>query len=343
MLSALFSVFASAGDDLSLTRVVIDAGHGGSDPGCVSTDRKTFEKTLTLEISKLLAEKIRTEFPDVKVALTRSNDSFVSLDSRAQTANRMDAQLFISIHVNSCPSSSPNGYSIHVLGQSSNKNRDLYAYNLNVCQRENSVVKLEDDYTTRYQDFDPSDPESFIFMTLMQNAYLEQSLSFAQTVADKLSGGPLRNGRGIWQDPFYVLWKTSMPAVLVELGFMSNSADLAVLRNHDNLVAIANRLSDAFKAYKSGYDRSVSIDTPEPEASVLYGVQIFTLSRRLPENDPLLLGYPARVIVSGSRFKYVIAVSDDLGKTRSALADIRRKYPDCFLVSIEGSSAVAVK
>lgn len=258
VLLATFSGYSETAN-LGLKTVVIDAGHGGKDPGAVSADKITYEKSLTLDIAKKLAEKIRKAYPEVSVRMTRSDDSFVSLDSRAVKANDLDAQLFISIHINSCKSTSPNGYSIHVLGQSSHSKKDLFAYNMDVCKRENSVILLEDDYTTRYQGFNPADPESFIFMQLMQNAYLEQSLRFSQTVYDCLEGGPIKNGRGIWQNPFYVLWKTAMPAVLIELGFLSNPEDLAVLRSSEAREQLAGRVFSAFVQYKVVYDESVKI------------------------------------------------------------------------------------
>ena len=268
MLFAASCFLLPAAPTPSLRKVVIDPGHGGKDPGCVSKDRKTYEKNLTLDISKRLAELIRRDHPDVEVLLTRDTDKTVSLDARAAVANKADADLFISVHINAVPSTSPNGYSVHVLGQSSHKDRDLFAYNMSVCQRENAVVKLDEDYSTKYQDFDPSDPESFIFMSLMQNAYLEQSLFFAQTVADKLSGGPVPHRRGVSQDPFYVLWKTSMPAVLLELGFISNSGDLAVLRKEESRQELAERLLSAFTQYKLQYDRSVRVGGESAKDSI---------------------------------------------------------------------------
>ena len=156
--------------------MVIDAGHGGKDPGAVSSDKKTYEKSIVLDIAQNLSERIRKAYPDVKVVMTRSSDKYVTLNDRAEIANKADADLFISIHINASAKNSPNGYSVHILGQSSDTNKDLFAYNMDVCRRENSVITLEDDYTTKYQGFDPSDPESFIFMTLMQNSYLEHEI-----------------------------------------------------------------------------------------------------------------------------------------------------------------------
>ena len=145
---------------LGLNTVVIDPGHGGNDPGCISKDRKTREKDLTLDISKRLARKIRAEYPEMKVLQTRNTDVFIPLVQRAQIANSAHANLFISIHINATTGTAANGYSVHVLGQSSKKGRDLYSNNFNECARENSVILLEDDYSTNYQGFDPNDPES---------------------------------------------------------------------------------------------------------------------------------------------------------------------------------------
>lgn len=268
LIAALSAVFpAAAQNSLSLSTVVIDPGHGGHDPGAVSQDGKTYEKTLTLDIAKRLGEKIRSGCPGVKVILTRETDKYVELGTRADIANKAGADLFISIHINSIAKSGPNGYSVYVLGKSQNKNKDLFAYNMNVCKRENSVILLEDDYTTKYQGFDPSDPESFIFLQLTQNSHLEQSLNFAQTVAGKLRGGPIQADRGVWQDSFLVLWRTAMPAVLVELGFISNATDLKALRSQENRDKIAAGLYNAFVAYKAGYDKSVSIDTAASDNS----------------------------------------------------------------------------
>ena len=215
---------AAGQDKLSLSTVVIDPGHGGHDSGCISPDKKTYEKNLTLAISKLFAEKIRKNYPDVKVILTRSDDRYVTLSGRADIANNAGADLFVSIHINAqAKGNSASGYSIHCLGQSSKQGNDLFG--------KNSVILLEDDYQTKYQGFDPSDPQSYIFFSLMQNAHLEHSLIFAEDVADAMKGGPITRSRGVSQDPFWVLWRTAMPAVLVEVGFITNPDDLTVMRS----------------------------------------------------------------------------------------------------------------
>lgn len=264
---ALFAIITSAYADVrGLTTVVIDAGHGGHDPGAVSKDRATQEKNLTLDISKRLEKKIKEAYPDVKVILTRPTDDFVSLGGRAEIANKSGANLFIAIHINASTNRSATGYSVHVLGQSSDKGRDLFANNMEVVKQENSVMMLEDDYTTKYADFNSLDASSFILLQLMQSTNLQQSLDFAQIITEQLEGGPIRSNRGIWQNPFYVLWKTSMPAVLVELGFISNETEVNILRQEENRDLLADALFRSFKIYKEKYDVSIQFDKqPENE------------------------------------------------------------------------------
>ena len=242
--------------DLSLDCVVIDPGHGGKDPGTVSIDRKTYEKTLTLAISKKLAERIRKAYPSVKVYLTREDDRFIELSERARFASARDAKLFISIHINATKSRTANGFSAYILGQSSDKNKDTYAFNMEVLKRENSVIYMEND-TTKYQNFDSS-PESRILMQLMSNAYREQSLLLAQLMNDGMKG-PFKRNIGVYQGNFAVLRLASMPAVLVEAGFLSNAEDLAVLRSEKSNELIADNLYAAFKEYNTRYDESVRV------------------------------------------------------------------------------------
>lgn len=245
-------------DSPFLDRVVLDPGHGGMDPGGVSKDKKTREKDLVLEIGKFLRDKIQAEYKDdVTVWMTRETDVFVPLQDRADFANKHHADLFISIHINANNRTAPSGHSVHILGPSSNPNRDLVAGQLDVCKMENSVILLEDDYTTKYQGFDPNDDASTIFMTLMQSAFYEQSIYFAALVENQLEKGPIRVRRGVEQNPFYVLWKTAMPAVLLELGFITNDEDLSRLRKRENLEMLAQRVFDAFVEYKKSYDESI--------------------------------------------------------------------------------------
>ena len=353
---------------LGLNTVVIDPGHGGNDPGCISKDRKTREKDLTLDISKRLARKIRAEYPEMKVLQTRNTDVFIPLVQRAQIANSAHANLFISIHINATTGTAANGYSVHVLGQSSKKGRDLYSNNFNECARENSVILLEDDYSTNYQGFDPNDPESSILFSLMQNAYLEQSLMFADDVNRALKPGPFRTSRGVHQDPFLVLWKTAMPSVLIECGFISNLNDLSTLRSAAKLDEIAEGIFKAFKQFKADYDRSLNVTIPqsaqtssakpsEPEASKAsetptaeearatsdgpwFGTQILALSRRLSDDDPAFHGQKVTAVIDGNIYRYIAGYSADRKEALAESRVLKKTFPDSFLVRVDQDGKV---
>lgn len=370
LLMSFLPVMLGAQDGrLGLNTVVIDPGHGGNDPGCISKDRKTKEKDLTLDISKRLAGKIRAEYPEIKVLQTRNTDVFIPLVQRAQIANSAHANLFISIHINATTGTAANGYSVHVLGQSSKKGRDLYSNNFNECARENSVILLEDDYSTNYQGFDPNDPESSILFSLMQNAYLEQSLMFADDVSRALKPGPFRTSRGVHQDPFLVLWKTAMPSVLIECGFISNLDDLSTLRSASKLDEIAEGIFKAFKQFKTDYDRSLNVTIPqsaqttisakpsEPETSkaserpaveeapaasgkIWFGTQILALSRKLADDDPAFLGQKVTVVRDGNIYRYIVGCSADRKEALAESRVLKKSFPDSFLVRVDQEGKV---
>ena len=344
--------------DLKLKTVVIDAGHGGKDAGAVSADRKTYEKNVTLAIAKLLGQKISSAYPDVRVVYTRTTDRYVTLNDRAEIANDSHADLFISIHINSFSKPSPNGFSAHILGQSSDRNKDLFSFNQELCRRENSVILLEDDYTTDYQGFNPDDPESFIFFNLMQSAFYEQSLAFAAEADKEMKKGPVKYSRGISQDPLWVLWRTGMPAVLVEVGFMSNASDLKILNTSANRDAIAQRLFYAFRSFKTRYDASLDFATEQAVQDVAhtgtdaglavsrssengFGVQIFALSKRLAPGDKAFKGYDAVAVRSGNMYKYIIKVSS-AEEARSLFRKTRKIFPGSFPVKIENGKVSAL-
>lgn len=337
---------------LKLKTVVIDAGHGGKDAGCVSRDKKTYEKNVTLDIAKRLEQKIKAAYPDVTVKMTRSTDKFVELENRAVIANKAGANLFISIHVNSIggKSTAAKGFSVHVLGQSAKKGNDLYSKNLDLVKRENSVIMLEENYKTKYQGFDPSDPQSYIIFSLMQNAHLSQSLGFAEDVADALKRGPIKHNRGVSQDPFWVLWRTAMPSVLIEVGFMSNPEDLATMRSEKGRDGIAEGIYQAFKTFKARYDGGTAAPLTAPSSEVeeepadkaqpakdgvLYGIQVLATGKNMDLKDPYFLGYQPTVVPSGKLKKYVICTSASLSEVKKKLPQIQKKIKDCYVVKIE--------
>lgn len=358
--------------DLGLKTVVIDPGHGGKDPGAPGKTASKSEKHIVLNISKLFGDKIKAAYPDVKVVYTRNTDVFLELKERVNVAKRNNADLFISLHCNSNNSSQPYGASVHILGpksKNSKNQKDYFAASMSVAQRENSVMLLEDNYQTAYQDFDPNSPESIISHSLMWNANYSNSLLFAAEVDNVMKKGPFRvsNYTGIHQDIFYLLWATNMPAALLELGFISNPNDYAYLSSSDGQEKIAQRLFEAFKAYKTQYDASVTVDeapapvkdvtpeittaTPEPsseqvsDSSKWYGIQIMGLSRKLTASDPALKGLQVEAVkADGSNiYKYVAGKSETKEEAAAKLADVRKKFPEAFLVEVEGSNVIRSK
>ena len=361
---------AAGQDRLKLSTIVIDPGHGGHDPGCISADKKTQEKNVALDIAQRLSRKIGESLPGVKTVLTRSDDKFVTLSGRADIANDLGADLFISIHVNAqAKGTSANGYSIHCLGQSSREGNDLFSKNLDLIKRENSVILLEDDYKTRYQGFDPSDPQSYILFSLMQNAHLEHSLVFAEEVANAMKGGPIAHNRGVSQDPFWVLWRTTMPAVLVEVGFITNANDLKALRSPADRDRIADNLLKAVKAFKKRYDNSMTPAAAKPEAAptaeskpepvarpegqpapekavepsgIVYGVQVLATGKKMKPTDAFFKGYTPLEVRSGKLYKYILVAGDDLAAVRKKKKELDKKFPGCFLVSKEGETLTRI-
>lgn len=333
---------------LKLRTVVIDPGHGGHDAGCVSRDRQTKEKDLVLDIGKRLAEKIRRECPDVKVIMTRSDDRFIELYDRAKIANKANANLFISIHVDAVDTRrnpnwrTVNGYTVYTMGESKNN------ANMETIKRENSVILLEDDYTTKYQGFDPNDTESYIFFSLMQNANQEQSVHFGEIVSREMgNGGPFRHSKGIRQAPFLVLWRTVMPSVLVECGYITSEGDLATLRTEEGRDLIAARLCRGFRIYKAEYEGTKQeLEETKPAAdtaAVRYGIQIMASGKRLREGDPALKGLSAQAVPSGVLYKYIVSVSTELSTTRENLPSVKKKFPDAFLVKMDENGVNRVK
>lgn len=342
------------GSGVKLRTVVIDPGHGGHDSGAISLDGELKEKNVVLDVALRLGGRIKKAYPDVKVVYTRDKDVFIPLDKRADIANKNHADLFISVHCNSVPKTSkaPSGCETFVMGM--NKN----AANMEVCKRENAVILLEDDYSTKYQGFDPNDTESYIFFNLMQNAYFEQSLIFAELCQKELHKGPIPTNRGIKQGGLLVLWRTTMPSVLVELGFITNSSDRATLASKTKRDLLAGDLFAAFEKFKLQYEGGGDDAQPQPqpqpetqakeapdaarseEAQPLddgtyYAVQIFALSKELEAGAPQFKGekniHSFRV---GNVFKYTAGVFKTEQEAAREAARMKDTFPGCFVVKI---------
>lgn len=246
----IFSVFLVAGSftavdlqDYRIRKIVIDAGHGGKDPGTSGDISK--EKDVALAIAMETGRIIKENMPNVEIIYTRTGDSYPTLHDRANLANKNNADLFLSIHCNSISNDRIYGSETYVMG--AHKSDE----NLNVAQRENSVILQEEDYKDVYDDFDPNSPESYITFSLIQSAYQQNSVKFAQNIEYQFKNRVNRRSRGVKSAGFLVLWRTTMPSVLVEVGFLSNQKEEKELNDKVNQVFIASGIYRAFRDYKS--------------------------------------------------------------------------------------------
>ena len=235
------SVFAQS----DIFRVTLDAGHGAHDFGANYSGRveKNINLAIVLKVGKILEQNTK-----IDVIYTRKTDVFIDLVERANIANRTDSHIFVSIHCNANKNTAASGTETYVMGMSK------VASNLEAAKKENSVITLEKDYQQKYEGFDPNSPETMIGMTLMQEEYLENSISLASKIEDRFAdlGKEIRHG-GVKQAPFMVLHKAYMPRVLVETGFISNATEGNLLNSEEGQNEIAQAIADAIISYKREY------------------------------------------------------------------------------------------
>lgn len=321
-----------------LSKVVIDAGHGGKDPGALG--RKSYEKNITLAIALKLGKYIKENIPDVQVIYTRKTDEFIELYQRGDIANKAKADLFISIHCNSNPNKAIMGAETYVMGLHTDEK------NMEVAMKENAVISLESDYTLHYEGYDPNSVESFILFSLMQNTYLEQSLEFASLVQDQFRNRAHRKDRGVRQAGFIVLWRTTMPSVLIEAGYLSNATEERYLMSDEGQSLIASAIFRAFRDYKAEIE-SRSAFTLEPVAStdpILFGVQIASSRRPLDKNHPLYKRYPGLMeIHDGNWYKYIAGADPSYDKVRNQKKEIAANITDAFIVAVRKGKIIPLK
>ena len=249
-------VVLNAQGQKKLKTVVIDAGHGGNKPGAVG--KKSMEKDITLAVALKLGEAIKNNFSDVNVIYTRATDIDVDLSKRSLIANKANADLFISIHVNSSTNKEATGFETFVMGLSKS------SANLDVAIKENKDMLKEDNYTNNpdYQGFDPSSPESYIMFALYQDAYLYNSLEFASLLQNQYKSNIKSVNRGVKQAEFFVLYKTATPAVLTEIGFISNEKEEKYLNSKEGQDAVVASLFNAFNEYKALVEGTTPVKNP---------------------------------------------------------------------------------
>lgn len=355
--------------------VVIDAGHGGHDPGAVG--KLTKEKIINLNVAIKLGRLIENNCPDVKVIYTRKTDVFIPLQRRAEIANNAKADLFISIHTNAlAKNKTTKGASTWTLGLAKSD------ANLEVAKRENGVILYEDDYQTRYAGFDPNSSESYIIFELMQDTHMAQSVHLATLVQQEMKGSCHRVDHGVHQAGFLVLKETAMPSILVELGFISTPEEERYLHSAEGTTTLAGGLYRAFLAYKNeqqardkqagvagqaggqganqGSDRGAQgAGNPTPAGSnpaatnpagnssasqqPVFKVQILTSTRPLKTNDPKLKGLTdIDCYQEDGLYKYTTAASTDYNQVLQARRRIAQKFSDAFIVAFQGGQKVNV-
>lgn len=354
--------------------VVLDAGHGGHDAGAIGVKGK--EKNINLGVVLKLGKLIETNMPDVTVKYTRKTDVFVGLKERTQIAHKNNGNLFISVHANSVDKKNRNrktikGASTYVLGTAKN------AKNLEIAKRENSVIMLEDDYSTKYEGFDPNSPESYIIFETMQTAFLDQSISFAALVQEGMVDVAHRADRGVRQNGFYVLAYTGMPSVLVELDFICNPTQEKYMLSEKGQEEMAEAIYNAFVTYKASYDgktdaiaavkqaqanvanydeeaedeqetitdNSTPNNNDEQEAvnkgQRIYKVQFMALPKKLSANSKSFKGLtPVEVYQEKGYYKYTYGASSTRQGIESDFKKVRKLFKDAFIIVMQDGKRV---
>lgn len=331
-----YSNFYAQDEDDIVDVVVIDAGHGGKDPGALGSRSK--EKDLTLAIALKTGNYIEEHIPGVKVLYTRTTDKFIELHKRSSIANENNADLFISIHVNASTASSVTGTSTFVMGL--NKADDQ----LEVVKRENSVILIEDNYKAKYDGFDPNSPETEIIFSLYQNAYLEHSIKAAELLQNQFRERAKRVDRDVRQAGLVVLWNCSMPGILVETGFITNPTEEKFLMSEEGQNIIASAIFRAVKNYKT-YVESGNIDiNPESEHNIIFKVQIAYSGKKIepkPENFKGIKNVER--IPDGRYFRYFTGNAKTYEEIAELQKEIRKKIPEAYVIALDNGKLITVK
>jgi len=346
-LTLLFSDSLYAGSDFKQPVkekwvIVIDAGHGGRDPGAIGSF--SYEKDITLAIALKTGELIEKNISNAKVIYTRKTDVFMDLADRANLANKNKADLFISIHANWHRFRNTYGAETYVMGHHKDQQ------NLEVAMKENEVILLEKDYTTKYEGFDPKSPESYIIFTLMQSAFFDQSTDLASKIQVQFREQIKRFDRGVKQAGFWVLYMTTMPSVLIETGFISNSAEEKYLNSKKGQAEIAEAIFTACRDYISEVDKKTKISAIRSEEgnavasrsegatqnNIVFMVQVLSSSRRIeikPGNFKNLTDITE--LHADNRYKYATGKFSDYNKAVAYRRQIESLFPDAFVIAVK--------
>jgi len=349
----LTSFMPEEGEVNKIKTVVLDAGHGGKDPGNLGTGRySTTEKQIALDVTLQVGEYIKKAFPDIKVIYTRDKDEFIGLKERTKIANEAKADLFISIHCNSNERSSAKGADTFVMGLHKTE------ANLRTAQKENAAMLLEQDHELVYDGFDPRSPESMIALSLRQSIHMEQSLDIASLVQTQFRERVHRTDRGVKQAGFWVISFTTMPSILIELGFLTNPQEEDFLQSDEGRSYMASAVYRAFKEYKAEYESleaaspivasSENDDDPKETVTqnyVVYKVQIVTASKPVSLQSSNFKGLKnVQEYMSNGMYKYTVGNEETLEEAQEVQKAVREKgYGGAFLVAFKGDQRISLQ
>ncbi|MFO7869059.1 MAG: N-acetylmuramoyl-L-alanine amidase [Bacteroidales bacterium] len=336
--------------------VVIDAGHGGKDPGALG--KKAKEKDLTLAMALKTGELIEKHIPDVDVIYTRKTDEFVELHKRAEIANTNSADLFISIHVNANRNRTAYGADSWVMGLHKSQ------ANLEVAKLENKVISIEDDFKTKYEGMSAQNTDAIIVHTMMQSANLELSATLASIVQDQFRERVGRRDRGVRSAPFLVLWKTTMPSILVETGFITNEKEEAFLMTELGQDYMASAIFRAFRDYKNMIEKKTNFDvdtafinrfslaydtvsnptTSVNNADTYFSIQLASSKNNIETTSENFKGLKNVFILQENNvYKYLVCNNTDYEIVRERLEGVRELYPTAFIVAIKDNKRINLK
>ena len=337
---------AGAVDEQGKFILVIDAGHGGKDPGAVNG--KNQEKSINLNVALKMGKLIEENCKNVKVIYTRKTDVFVELYKRADIANKAGADMFISIHTNSAKSKAANGAETYLLGVEENRT----SANLNAALEENKAILLENDYQAHYEGYDPNSPESMIIFEFMQNEYQKESLKMAQFTQNQMVSSAKRPDRGVHQAGYLVLWKSTMPSILIELGFISNDAECKYLVSQKGVDEMSQSLYKAFCEYLDYHNKLLEKAVPTAQAIgnkgadrelPIYKVQFMSIKNPLKKNDKRLTAYPNVDYYSeGGMCKYTCGDTTDYEAIQQTKKEVQKKYKDAFVIAAYEGKKISV-
>ena len=336
--------------------IVIDPGHGGKDSGTMGTKRyPQYEKHIALDISLKLGNYIKDAFPDIEIIYTRKTDNFLELWERTELANEKKADLFISVHCDGFTNPNPSGASVFVMGMSKLK------ANMDVAMRENSVMYLEDNFKEKYDGFDPKSPESYIVFSLMQNTFLDQSISIAEKIEDEFANRAKRKSRGVKQAPFYVISRVNMPSILIEAGFLTNPKEEDFLNTELGKDHIASAIFRGFRSYKESVDGSniseldksavkekeiIKIPTPKKEITtdkVVYKVQIGTYLKSMLSDKSFMNLNAYEKIINGT-YKYYVGNAYNKVSADNVKIKMREKgFKGAFVVAFYQDKRISMQ